>query len=92
MVDGQVVVHNFLADAIMENITASELKIGKADVYILKIPWEEFGFNHLPHGKHIGFNMTYNENDGKNFVGWLEWTPGICGGTLPNEFGDLIIE
>ncbi len=38
----------------------------------------------------IGFSMTVNESDGDGtFDGWLEWTPGVCGGKSTASFGRL---
>ena len=63
---------------------------GHAQYYYLFVPWKNLG-NELPVGRKIGFSATYNQSDGTGFAGHLEWTKGICGGTLPNEYGDLVI-
>jgi hypothetical protein len=35
--------------------------------------------------------MTVNDNDGDGFRGWLEWTPGVCGGKDSSAFGWLTL-
>ena len=64
---------------------------GKSLFYFYALPWRDLGYNAPPLGKCVSFSATYNHNDGEKFAGYLEWTPGICGGTNPNEYGDLLI-
>lgn len=40
-------------------------------------------------GKKFPFTFTVNEHDGKEFIGWQEWTPGICGGKNKGAWGEL---
>lgn len=42
--------------------------------------------------KVIRFTFTVNENDGKAFTGWGEWTPGIMYTERQDEFGKLILQ
>ncbi|MBR1966019.1 MAG: hypothetical protein IKA22_05365 [Lentisphaeria bacterium] len=64
---------------------------GEAQYYYLCVPWNVLNFSRVPVGKKISFSVTYNNCDGKEFAGYLEWTKGVCGGVSPNEYGDLVI-
>ena len=64
---------------------------GNSLFYFYALPWRDLGYDAPPVGKRVSFSATYNHNDGEKFAGYLEWTPGICGGTNPNEYGDLLI-
>ena len=59
-------------------------------VYRVYIPAGVTG--RLRPGMRIPLSFTVNENNGKGFSGWLEWTPGICNGFNPKAFGELILE
>jgi len=54
------------------------------------VPWAALpGVNHTP-GAVNAFSMTVNEADGDTFGGWLQWTPGICGGKDASQFGLIV--
>lgn len=59
-------------------------------VYRVYIPTGVTG--KLRPGMRIPLSFTVNENNGRGFSGWLEWTPGICNGFNPKAFGELILE
>ncbi|NLZ61672.1 MAG: hypothetical protein GX904_02620, partial [Acholeplasmataceae bacterium] len=40
-------------------------------------------------GKKFPFTFTVNEHNGNTFIGWQEWTPGICGGKNKGAWGEL---
>ena len=42
-------------------------------------------------GKKFPFTFTVNEHNGNTFIGWQEWTPGICGGKNKGAWGELQI-
>ena len=61
---------------------------GECTTYEAAIPWGDIGI--LPKaGENIKWSLTVIDNDGSGFRGWLEWTPGICGGKNAAEFGVL---
>jgi hypothetical protein len=58
--------------------------------YEAAVPWAALpGVNHTP-GAVNAFSMTVNEADGDTFGGWLQWTPGICGGKDASQFGLIV--
>lgn len=57
--------------------------------YEMAVPWSALpGVKYAP-GSATAFSFTVNERDGEQFGGWLEWTPGICGGKDAAQFGIL---
>ncbi len=63
---------------------------GGTTVYELQLPFTEMNF--VPaRDKQLGFTFAVNEDDGKGWCGWLEWTPGICGYKDSILFGRLIL-
>lgn len=58
-------------------------------VYEAAVPWKEIYLQKQTAGKKMGFSFTVNDNDGDGFKGWLELTPGICGGKDSSAFGFL---
>lgn len=57
--------------------------------YEAAIPWEALpGIVHAA-GSVAAFSFTVNESDGGGFRGWLELTPGICGGKDASHFALL---
>jgi hypothetical protein len=46
----------------------------------------------LSKGTKLPFSFTVNETDEQGYRGWLQWTPGICGGFNPNAFGEVLLE
>lgn len=55
--------------------------------YEAAIPWAALGVRPMQAGRRLAWSMTVNDNDGTGFQGWLEWTPGICGGKDSSAFG-----
>ncbi|NLC58628.1 MAG: hypothetical protein GX774_17485 [Armatimonadetes bacterium] len=49
-------------------------------VYEAAIPWTAIGGLAPAAGLAPGFSFTLNDADGEGFRGWMEWTPGVCGG------------
>lgn len=84
-------VFDFMGNAMLKNPDFNFRSDDKAIYYFYGIPWRELGFQKPPVGKRISFSATYNHNDGRDFAGYLEWTPGICGGTDKNEYGDIVL-
>ncbi|HID07420.1 MAG TPA: hypothetical protein EYP10_09770, partial [Armatimonadetes bacterium] len=64
---------------------------GNITLYETAIPWELLRLRPAV-GLRVAFSFTVNENDGKDFDGWLEWTPGICGKKDATSFGALVLE
>jgi hypothetical protein len=58
---------------------------GNSTIYELALPLNYISVNN--NISNTAFSFTVNENDGNGFEGWLELTPGICGGKKPVEFG-----
>lgn len=56
-------------------------------VYEAAIPWAALGISNVLPGGRTSWSMTVNDNDGKGFRGWLEWTPGVCGSKDSSAFG-----
>ena len=75
----------------IENVELKIRREWKKTIYELKMPFSEIGFKPR-RGKKLGFTFTVNENDGKGFKGWMEWTPGICGYKDSILFGKLILK
>ena len=67
-------------------------RLGDETVYNVALPWEAIRDKVPSRGDKIGFNLTFNDNDGDGFLGWIEWTPGICGIQAASLFGDLVVE
>ena len=84
-------VFDFMGNSMLANPDFNFKSDGKSIFYFYALPWRDLGHDAPPVGKCISFSATYNHNDGDKFAGYLEWTPGICGGTNPNEYGDLLI-
>ena len=63
-----------------------------ATVYEAAIPWSALGVKAPSSGKRVAWSTTVNDNDGEGFRGWLEWTPGVCGGKDSSAFGWLELE
>lgn len=57
--------------------------------YETVIPWAVLGMPCPAVGRRLAWSMTVNDNDGHGFEGWVEWTPGICGGKDSSVFGWL---
>ncbi|NOY80602.1 MAG: hypothetical protein GXP31_06310 [Kiritimatiellaeota bacterium] len=58
-------------------------------VYEAAIPWAAMNLPAPTPGARLAASFTVNDNDGKGFRGWLEWTPGICGGKDSSSFGRI---
>ena len=63
-----------------------------ATVYEAAVPWSALGVKAPTSGKRVAWSTTVNDNDGQGFRGWLEWTPGVCGGKDSSTFGWLELE
>ncbi len=70
----------------------SVLRRGSVTTYEAALPWALLGVTRASPGKRVSWSMTVNDNDGDAFRGWLEWTPGICGGKDSSAFGWLLLE
>ena len=60
---------------------------GGVTIYEAAIPWKALGIRTMREGRRLAWSFTINDNDGAGFRGWLEWTPGICGGKDSSAFG-----
>jgi hypothetical protein len=62
-------------------------------LYEAAIPWASLGGWRPEAGASLGWSFTVNDADAEGrFRGWLEWTPGICGGKDAAPFGRLVLE
>jgi hypothetical protein len=61
-------------------------------VYEAAVPWASLCAWRPTNGASVGWSFTVNDADGGGFRGWLEWTPGICGGKNASQFGRLLFE
>lgn len=68
------------------------LREGERTIYEAAIPWSALGVKSPRAGLRSAWSMTVNDNDGAGFRGWLEWTPGICGGKDSSLFGWLVLD
>jgi len=57
--------------------------------YEAAVPWSAIGVTAAGPSVQVTWSLTVNDNDGKGFRGWLEWTPGVCGGKDSSAFGWL---
>jgi hypothetical protein len=62
-------------------------RIGQGLTYEAAIPWTAFGPYRPVLGSQFTGSFTVNDHDGEKFRGWLEWTPGVCGGKDASAFG-----
>ena len=62
---------------------------GTVTRYEAAVPWRALGVKSPVVSGRVSWSMTVNDNDGQGFRGWLEWTPGVCGGKDSSEFGWL---
>lgn len=76
----------------MTSAKVSVKREGTMTTYDAQIPWRELGIGKPAKGTRFPFSFTVNDNDGDVFRGWLQWTPGICGGKDSSAFGWLILE
>ncbi len=58
-------------------------------LYEAAIPWSAMKLPPPAPGARLAASFTVNDNDGTGFRGWLEWTPGICGGKDSSAFGRI---
>ncbi len=77
---------------IIKSATASVTKNNNVFVYKASIPWSELNLSKPSPNKRLTGSFTVNDNDGKGFKGWLEWTPGICGNKDSSAFGWIILK
>ena len=89
--NGPVVWRWYPSSKKIENVELKIRREGNKTIYELKMPFSEIDFK-PGRGKKLGFTFTVNENDGKGFKGWMEWTPGICGYKDSILFGKLILK
>ncbi|HIE09280.1 MAG TPA: hypothetical protein EYP65_05470, partial [Armatimonadetes bacterium] len=72
-------------------VEVSVKRKGNLTVYEASIPWRLLGVEPSA-GFRLAFSLTVNESDTGKFEGWLEWTPGICGGKDASSFGALALK
>ncbi|HIE51165.1 MAG TPA: hypothetical protein EYP85_05355 [Armatimonadetes bacterium] len=73
-------------------VTEARLRVRQWErglAYEVAIPWAAFGNVRPVPGGRLTWSVTVNDDDGEGFRGWLEWTPGICGGKDASAFGWL---
>jgi len=58
-------------------------------VYEAAVPWSALKLAAPAAGTRWTASFTVNDNDGGGFRGWLEWTPGVCGGKDSSAFGRI---
>jgi hypothetical protein len=75
----------------VENGSLAVVRTAGRTVYESAIPWSALGITGARSGRRISWSMTVNDNDGDGFRGWLEWTPGVCGGKDSSAFGWLTL-
>jgi len=71
-------------------VTEGQAQIKPTDrglIYEAAIPWTALGSYRPTAGGKLTGSFTVNDHDGEKFRGWLEWTPGICGGKDASAFG-----
>jgi len=62
---------------------------GNVTRYEAAVPWNALGVKNPVVSGRVTWSFTVNDNDGEGFRGWLEWTPGVCGGKDSSDFGWL---
>ncbi|MBR6471512.1 MAG: hypothetical protein IKS83_06920 [Victivallales bacterium] len=76
---------------ILDNTPVSVKREGSQTHYCAAIPWSALLMATPSPGEIFFFSFTFNDNDDNGLRGWLEWTPGICGGKDSSLFGELHI-
>jgi hypothetical protein len=79
----------FPEDRPLEAGAAAVERRGQATYYEASIPWQQLGAAGADLPRLWAWSFTVNDRDGDQFRGWLEWTPGICGGKDASQFGIL---
>ena len=74
---------------ILDNTPVSVKREGSQTHYCAAIPWSTLLMSAPTPGDTFSFSFTFNDNDDNGLRGWLEWTPGVCGGKDSSLFGEL---
>ena len=74
---------------ILDNAPVIVKREGSQTSYCAAIPWSALLMPAPSTGETFFFSFTINDNDGDGLRGWLEWTPGVCGGKDSSLFGEL---
>jgi len=78
------------AERLVEDGKVAIVRDGTHTRYEAAVPWSALPrISHAPGGVNA-FSLTVNETDEETFGGWLEWTPGICGGKDSSQFGRIV--
>ncbi len=59
--------------------------------YEVLIPWAALGIPEPAAGMHIGVSVVFFDNDGDDFRGWIEWTPGVTRKKFTLPFATVIL-
>lgn len=78
------------AEGVVTEGSVVVLREGNRTRYEAAIPWSAIAGIRPFSGAVAAFSMTVNECDGEGFRGWLELTPGICGGKDASQFARLV--
>ena len=74
---------------ILDNVPVIVKREGNQTRYCVAIPWSTLLMSAPKSGEVMSFSFTFNDNDAGSLRGWLEWTPGVCGGKDSSLFGEL---
>lgn len=78
------------AEGVVTEGSVVVVREGQQTRYEAAIPWSAVPDIRPVPGAVAAFSMTVNECDGEGFRGWLELTPGICGGKDASHFARLV--
>ena len=59
--------------------------------YEIVVPWQALGIAEPAAGMHIGVSTVFFDNDGNDFRGWIEWTPGITRKKFTLPFASVML-
>ncbi|NOZ60051.1 MAG: DUF3078 domain-containing protein [Calditrichaeota bacterium] len=73
------------------NFPVSIVARGDTLRYEILIPWQALGMTEPAAGMHIGVSTVFFDNDGGDFRGWIEWTPGVTRKKFTLPFATVIL-
>ena len=77
-------------NGLLDQVPLRIRRAGNRTSYCAAIPWSELLLEPPRPGEALLGSFTVNDNDGSGLRGWLEWTPGVCGGKDSSRFGELL--
>ena len=88
---GKPHVHVFNSSSSAQNIELEVLHDGDKTIYKALMSRTLF-YVPFAKGMKLPFTFTVNEADKDGHRGWMQWTPGLCGGYDPDAFGEVLLD